>query len=222
MRGEQSTAEDHDSRGNRLEVTRTRDEDPNLTLAPTPYAPTIPDEEPDRELIELFPNREPTSLGWIDDYEVQSELGRGGMGLVFKGFDRKLHRVVAIKVMAPRLASSERARRRFLREARAAAGINHPNVVTIHAVGEYRGIPYLVMEYVAGRTLRQRMHGTRPLDPVDLIRISAQVADGLAQAHAQGVIHRDIKPANILLEDTVERVKIADFGLALWRSTSPS
>jgi serine/threonine protein kinase len=213
--GEQSTAEDHDLRGDRLEATHAGHADASLTLAPTPYDPTVPDEDLDRELLELFPDRHEASLGWIDDYEVQAELGRGGMGLVFKGFDRKLHRVVAIKVMSPRLASSERARRRFLREARAAAGINHPNVVTIHAVGEYRGIPYLVMEYVAGRTLRQRIHGTSPLAPVDLIRISTQVADGLAQAHAQGVIHRDIKPANILLEDTVERVKIADFGLAL-------
>ena len=162
VQGQYSTAEDHELRGDRLEVTATRQEDSDLTLAPTPFDPTLPDAEPDRELIELFPDRQGTSLGWIDDYEVQSELGRGGMGLVFKGFDRVLHRVVAIKVMSPRLASSERARRRFLREARAAAGVNHPNIVTIHAVGEYRGIPYLVMEYVAGRTLRQRIVGASP------------------------------------------------------------
>src|SRR5690349_18484806 len=90
LHGDRSTAEDHEQRGDRMEVTRTRPEDPELTLAPTPYDPTLPDQEPDRELAELFPNRQEGSLGWIDDYEVQSELGRGGMGLVFKGFDRVL------------------------------------------------------------------------------------------------------------------------------------
>jgi hypothetical protein len=148
-------------------------------------------------------------------YEVLSLLGRGAMGLVLKAFDTVLHRTVAIKVLAPQLAASEKAQRRFLREARAAAGINHPNVVTIHAVDEQGGLPYLVMEFVPGVTLRQRIRQGKPFDLASLLRIGAQVAAGLAAAHQHGVIHRDIKPTNIMLEDGIERVKITDFGLAL-------
>ena len=137
------------------------------------------------------------------------------MGVVFKAFDRHLCRSVAIKVLSPPLAASTKAHRRFLREARAAAGINHPNVVTIHAVDEQAGLPYLVMEFVSGQTLRQRVRTGKPFDLASLLHIAAQIAAGLAAAHKHGVIHRDIKPANIMLEDGVERVKIADFGLAL-------
>jgi hypothetical protein len=136
------------------------------------------------------------------------------MGIVFKGFDPHLRRVVAIKVMAPQLAINERARLRFSREARAVAAINHPNVVTIHAVSEHKDVPYLVMEYVAGESLEERIRHRRPLHPVEIVRIAAQIADGLAAAHAVGTIHRDVKPANVMLENSVDRVKIGDFGLA--------
>jgi serine/threonine protein kinase len=211
----ESTVRDLGAPGVWLDPTVPAIEDSGLTLGHTPAEATVSEEEPDSVLAALFPNRQGSSLGWVDDYEVQGELGRGGMGIVFKGFDRVLHRVVAIKLLSPNLATTDRARRRFLREARAAAAINHPNIVTIHAVGEYRGIPYLVMEYVAGQSLRQRIHSERSPDPIDVIRVAAQIAEGLAEAHAHGVIHRDIKPANIMLEDTVERVKITDFGLAM-------
>jgi serine/threonine protein kinase len=157
-------------------------------------------------------NRE--SLGRLGDYEVLGFLGRGGMGVVLKGFDTLLNRPVAIKVLTPQLSASEKARRRFLREARAAAAVNHPNVVTIHAVAEHVGLPYLVMEHIHGGTLRQRTQREPPLDLGGVLRISCQVAQGLAAAHAQGLIHRDIKPSNIMLEDATERVKITDFGLA--------
>ena len=153
-------------------------------------------------------------VGRLGPYDIQSVLGRGGMGIVFKGFDASLNRLVAIKVMTPQLSASERARRRFLREARAAAAVNHPNVVTIHAVGEHNGLPYLVMEYIHGCSLRERLRRDPPLDLAAVLRISAQAAQGLTAAHAQGLIHRDIKPANIMLEDQTERVKITDFGLA--------
>jgi hypothetical protein len=102
-----------------------------------------------------------------------------------------------------------------LREARSAAAINHPNVVTIHAVGEQAGMPYLVMECIPGQSLRQRIRSGPPLRPVQMLRISLQIAQGLEAAQQQVVIHRDIKPANIMLEDSIERVKITDFGLAL-------
>ena len=140
-------------------------------------------------------------------------LGSGGFGTVVKAFDEKLHRLVAIKVMAPLLAATSPARKRFLREARAAAAVRHENVVAIHAV-EDLPIPYLVMEYVAGRNLAAEARRDGPLEFTDVLRIGQQIASGLAAAHAMGLIHRDIKPANILLEDGVERVKITDFGLA--------
>jgi len=163
----------------------------------------------------LIPTNDPQVLGRIGNCNVLGPLGRGGMGVVFKAFDTTLHRMVAIKVLSPQLASSSEANRRFLREARAAAAINHPNVVVIHAVGEQSGMPYLVMEFVAGRTLHARIRSGAPFDLASLLRIGAQIADGLAAAHRQGVVHRDIKPRNIMLENGVERVKITDFGLAL-------
>jgi serine/threonine protein kinase len=164
--------------------------------------------------VRLEPSDWPPSLGRIGHYEVLSVLGRGAMGVVVRGYDTQLCRTVAIKVMSPQLTTSAQARERFVREARAAAGINHPNIVTIHAVSEQAGVPYLVMEYVGGRTLMDRIRSEAPLKTVDILRISAQIAGGLAAAHQQGIIHRDIKPANIMLEDSVERVKITDFGLA--------
>ena len=163
----------------------------------------------------LLPTNDPQVLGRVGDCNVLGPLGRGGMGVVFKAFDTTLHRMVAIKVLSPQLVTSPEAKRRFLREARSAAAVNHPNVVVIHAVGEQAGTPYLVMEFVAGRTLHARIRSGRPFDLSSLVRIGAQIADGLAAAHRQGVVHRDIKPRNIMLEDGVERVKITDFGLAL-------
>jgi hypothetical protein len=168
----------------------------------------------DIELDYLFPSDNPQALGRIANYDVLGVVGRGGMGVVLKAFDESLHRIVAIKVLAPELASSPKARRRFVREARAAAAVNHPNVITIHAVDEQEGMPYLVMEYISGCTLRERIKRPPPLEPLDVMRIGAQIASGLAAAHEQGVIHRDIKPSNVMLEDGLERVKIADFGLA--------
>ncbi|TMQ28922.1 MAG: serine/threonine protein kinase, partial [Planctomycetota bacterium] len=114
---------------------------------------------------------DPKAIGKIANYEVLRVLGRGGMGVVLDAFDTVLHRRVAIKVLSPQLATSRKAHRRFLREARAAAGINHPNVVTIHAVDEQKGMPYLVMEYVAGRTLRDRIRLGSPLDLTTMLRI---------------------------------------------------
>src|SRR5439155_13557885 len=123
-------------------------------------------------------------------------------------------RVVAIKVLAPQLAMGALARKRFTREAQAAAAISHDHVVTIHAVEQAAALPYLVMQYVAGVSLHERLERTGPLELKEILRIGMQKAAGLAAAHAQGLIHRDIKPANILLENGVERVKITDFGLA--------
>jgi len=162
----------------------------------------------------LQPPARPGALGRLGHYEVLEVLGKGGFGIVLKAFDEMLHRVVAVKVMAPRLASTSPARKRFLREARAAAAIQHENVVGIHAVEELP-IPYLVMEFIAGETLQQKLDRVGPLEVPEVLRIGHLVARGLAAAHALGLVHRDIKPSNILLDSGVEqRIKITDFGLA--------
>ena len=153
-------------------------------------------------------------LGLLAHYEVLEILGRGGMGIVLRGVDVKLNRVVAIKVLAPQLAADATARKRFLREAQAAAAVSHYHVVAIHAVDEVKGLPYLAMECIAGSSLQQKIDDDGPLQLGQILRIGTQVASGLAAAHAQGLVHRDIKPANILLENGIERVKITDFGLA--------
>lgn len=170
-------------------------------------------EEREIDLSFLQPSDKPGSLGRLGHHEIEQIIGRGGCGIVLKAFDERLHRVVAIKVMAPELAATSPARKRFLREARAAASICHENVVSIHAVEELP-IPFLVMEYVAGQTLQERINQTGPLDPREVVSIGYQIASGLAAAHAMGLIHRDIKPGNILLEKDRDRVKITDFGLA--------
>jgi serine/threonine protein kinase len=164
----------------------------------------------------LRPPAGPDHIGRLGPYDVIGTLGQGGMGLVLKGFDPSLSREVAIKVLAPALAASAPARQRFLHEARAAASINHPHVVTIYAVDEDGGVPYLVMEYVAGRSLQGRLDdpASGPLTLNQVLRIAMQTALELAAAHGQGLVHRDVKPSNILLENGLGRVKITDFGLA--------
>jgi tetratricopeptide (TPR) repeat protein len=156
----------------------------------------------------------PGSIGRIGSYEVLDQVGRGGMGIVLKALDPRLDRIVAIKILAPSLANDTLAQRRFLREARAAAAISHEHVITIHAVDEVAGQPYLVMQLVAGRSLQDTIDRRGPLDLEAIIRTGVQIAAGLAAAHARGLVHRDIKPANILLEEPADRVKITDFGLA--------
>jgi Protein kinase domain len=156
----------------------------------------------------------PGALGRLGHYEVLEVIGRGGMGIVLRAVDEKLQRVVAIKVMAAQLATNATARKRFTREAQAAAAVTHDHIVTIHAVEEANGLPYLVMQYVSGASLQERLDRSGPLELREIVRIGMQTAAGLAAAHAHGLIHRDIKPANILLENGVERVRITDFGLA--------
>lgn len=153
-------------------------------------------------------------LGQFDGYRIIECIGAGGMGIVLKALDPTLNRIVALKVLSPRMAASINARKRFLREARAAAAVSHDHVVTIHAVGEADGLPYLVMEFVRGSSLQEKINSEGSLELKEILRIGMQSASGLAAAHAQGLIHRDVKPGNILLENHVQRVKITDFGLA--------
>ncbi len=164
----------------------------------------------------LAPSENPAYLGRLGPYEVIGVLGEGGMGVVLKAFDPSLSRVVAIKVLAPQMAASGAARRRFSREAKAAAAVVHDHIISIYAVDNdpVSSLPYLVMPCVAGHSLQERIDRDGPLRIEEILRIGRQTALGLAAAHAQGLVHRDIKPSNILLENGVERVKITDFGLA--------
>lgn len=136
------------------------------------------------------------------------------MGVVYRGRDSRLGRDVALKLLKPKFAADGLFVERFLREAQAAAGINHRNVITVHAIEFVGGIPVIVMEYVNGESLRARIRRLGPLPLSDVARLGSQIADGLAAAHDQKVTHRDVKPANILLMDETDEVRITDFGLA--------
>src|SRR5262245_58184698 len=162
----------------------------------------------------LTPSQRPGSLGCLAHYEVLEVVGRGGMGTVFRAFDTKLHRVVAIKALAPQLATSSAARQRFAREARAAAAVTHDNVIAIHGVEDTGPVPYLVMQFINGPTLQQKLDRSGQLPLQEILRIWLQSVEWLAAALRHGLVHRDVKPANVLLENGVERVKITDFGLA--------
>ena len=150
----------------------------------------------------------------IGHYRIVAELGRGGMGVVYKAHEESLNRVVAIKVLGEHLMEDPTQIERFIREAQSAASLNHPNIVQIYAVSEEDRRHYFVMEYVSGKSLQQILRTRGPLEPEQVARIALQTASGLQAAHEQGIIHRDIKPANLLIDDR-GLVKIADFGLAL-------
>jgi eukaryotic-like serine/threonine-protein kinase len=146
-------------------------------------------------------------------YRVADVLGRGGMAVVYLARDDELDRPVAIKVLAGHLADDTTFRHRFVREARLAAGLSHPNIVQIYDAGEDDGHPYIVMEYVDGRSLADELDLDGPLDPGRVVDLGVQVCAGLEHAHATGLVHRDIKPGNLLLGES-STVKIADFGIA--------
>lgn len=162
----------------------------------------------------LSPASHPEMLGRIGRYDVERVIGSGGMGVVFKAYDTELNRPVAVKLLAPYLASSGAARQRFAREARAAAAVVDEHVVAIHNVESDGEHPFLVMKYIGGGSLQQRLDRDGPLKVCEVLRIGMHTAKGLAAAHAQGLIHRDVKPSNILLDEGVDRALLTDFGLA--------
>src|ERR1700758_1113326 len=149
-----------------------------------------------------------TKLG---PYEIQSPLGAGGMGEVYRARDTRLDREVAIKVLPAHLSSDGALKQRLEREAKAVSKLSHPHICTLHDIGHQDGVDFLVMEYLEGETLEQRLL-KGPLPPEQTLRYAAQVADGLAKAHKLGITHRDLKPANIML--TKSGAKLMDFGLA--------
>src|SRR5213593_1524634 len=142
-------------------------------------------------------------------YRILEKIGQGAMGEVYKAEDLKLGRQVAIKLLPPGGPTDEKARQRFLREARSASALNHPNIITIHAIEESDGLDYIVMEYVPGQTLDKSLR----LEVKTVLDYALQIANALARAHSAGIIHRDIKPENIIVSED-GHLKVLDFGLA--------
>jgi hypothetical protein len=177
---------------------------------------TDPHSSLDLDLKFLQAASDPDLIGRLGNFDIKRVVGRGGMGVVLHGYDPHLQRDIAVKVLDPQLADNEVARKRFCREARAAAAVTHDNLVAVHQVDEdpVSGLPYLVMQLVVGESLEVRLRRVNKLAPEEVAKLGQQAAAGLAAAHAGGLIHRDIKPGNILLEENGDRVKLTDFGLA--------
>ena len=149
----------------------------------------------------------------LGDYEILSEIARGGMGIVFKARERAIDRVVALKVLPVEYARDRTFAERLKQEAQAVARLNHPNIVKIHAFGECRGVHYIAMQYVQGHSVNQVIRTQGRFDPEQALVIIREIADGLILAHGANLIHRDIKPQNIMLEER-GRSLLLDFGLA--------
>ena len=148
----------------------------------------------------------------LGSFKIVSFLGAGGMGVVYKAQDSRLRRPVAIKVLSAESVADADRKRRFVQEARAASGLNHPNIVTIYDIGQAEGVDFIAMEYVDGKTL-DRLIPRKGMRVVETLRYTIQIADALAAAHTAGIIHRDLKPGNIMVTEKGQ-VKVLDFGLA--------
>ncbi len=167
-----------------------------------------PPEERPPQVAELAPQPGAT----ISHYKITEKLGEGGMGVVYKAEDTKLERPVALKFLAAHLLQDEESRKRFIREAKAAAALDHPNICTVHEIGEAEGQTFLAMAYVTGQTVKEKIE-SRPLELKEALSIATQTAEGLAEAHEKGIVHRDIKPENVMVNEKGQ-VKVMDFGLA--------
>jgi serine/threonine protein kinase len=164
------------------------------------------------DLYSAYPDMHISAGARLASFEILAHLGAGGMGTVYRAYDTNLRREVAIKILKEALAQSEGYVRRFRREARAASALNHPNIITIYEIDEFDGAPFIAMELVEGTSLRATLD-RGPLPVRKLLDLGAQIADGLAAAHAHGIVHRDIKPENVMVTPA-GAAKILDFGLA--------
>ncbi len=171
----------------------------------------------DKTLVGNTPREEAPEQRKIGHYEVVAELGRGGMGTVYRAYESSLNRYVAIKELAPHLAGDDELVARFAREAKSVAALNHPNVVHIYFTGEDNGLPYFVMECIDGDTIAGLIAERGVFSPLEAVKMVLQAAKGLAAAHEHGIIHRDVKPSNLMV-DGDGTLKIADFGIALARN----
>ncbi len=187
-----------------------RPPDPEAVTRPMPLegGPTEP----------MGPSRAPWPGGenligqTISQYKILEQLGQGGMGIVYKAQDTRLNRAVAVKFLSPQLLANQEAKQRFLHEAQASAGLDDPNICTVHEIHEAEGHTFIVMSYVEGQSLSDKIE-SGPLEMREALDIAHQIGQGLSRAHKQGIVHRDIKPGNVLLTPEGQ-VKIVDFGLA--------
>ena len=170
-------------------------------------------QNPKHDLLE--PPQRDGEIGRLGLYRVLALIGKGGMGQVFRAEDMRLKRIVALKLMQPKLASTAASRKRFIEEARSMAAVQHDNVATIFEVGVEDGVPFMAMELLEGESLKDAFRAGRKFETKEILRLGKEVASGLAAAHECGLIHRDVKPANIWIQQPSGRAKILDFGLAI-------
>ena len=192
----------------------TMPQGPSMNTDDTKDNPNKPD--PATEMPAFGPPKKPGELGTLGKYRILKELGRGGMGGIFLGYDERLKRRTAIKVMLPKYVENPHAKERFNREALAAAQIKHENIVVIYDCDEWNNIPYIAMEYLVGASLDEFLKKTPVTGISQALRVGKEICSALAVAHKMGVAHRDIKPSNIWLEAPLGKAKVLDFGLVKW------